>query len=204
MKRVIKENINTPKYWDGELKKEYLSTKRRFDDDRRDFLTGAMEDVWQYYPDYEQLNILDVGCAEGQALRSVHVLFPTWRKAGVDFCPESIMRCKDFDPNFEFWCQSVYDLPFEDNEFMVVHCGETLEHLDDPEAAVKELFRVVKPKGNLVLSVPFMDKNTSPEHIWEFDIQNCIDLTAPYGKIVNLKIAAGGISICWSTKKPWK
>ncbi len=45
-------------------------------------------------------------------------------------------------------------LPFEDNEFSHVICTETLEHIDDDQAMLRELVRVLRPGGVLVISVP--------------------------------------------------
>jgi len=45
-------------------------------------------------------------------------------------------------------------LPFEDESFDVVTCIEGLEHLENPFQAVRELARVLRPDGTLVLSTP--------------------------------------------------
>ena len=48
----------------------------------------------------------------------------------------------------------VTTLPFRDEVFDAVICSEVLEHLADNRAAIGELVRVLKPGGNLVVSVP--------------------------------------------------
>lgn len=48
-------------------------------------------------------------------------------------------------------------LPFKDDAFDAVTSGETLEHLDDDEAAVAELARVVRPRGICVVTVPALE-----------------------------------------------
>jgi len=50
-------------------------------------------------------------------------------------------------------------LPFRDGEFDAVLCFETVEHMPEPAAFVKELARVVKPGGRLLL--------TTPNILWE-------------------------------------
>ncbi len=52
----------------------------------------------------------------------------------------------------------VNDLPFEDSSFDNIVCLEVLEYVLTPEKAVSEIYRVLAPSGNLVLSVPFMYK----------------------------------------------
>ncbi len=45
-------------------------------------------------------------------------------------------------------------LPFPDGAFDVVICSEVMEHIPDNRKAVSELMRVLKPGGDLVVSVP--------------------------------------------------
>ena len=48
----------------------------------------------------------------------------------------------------------MYQLPYEDNFFDLIICSEVLEHLDDYHAALKEIYRVLKPAGKFLPSVP--------------------------------------------------
>jgi len=45
-------------------------------------------------------------------------------------------------------------LPYEDSSFDVVTCVEGLEHLENPFAASREMARVLKPEGVLILTTP--------------------------------------------------
>ena len=49
---------------------------------------------------------------------------------------------------------SLLELPFPDGTFDVVLSSEVIEHTPSPEAAARELYRVLKPGGHLVLSTP--------------------------------------------------
>ncbi len=51
---------------------------------------------------------------------------------------------------------SVYKIPFTDNAFDTAVFCEILEHLDKPEAALLEIFRIMKPGGKLIMTVPFL------------------------------------------------
>lgn len=46
------------------------------------------------------------------------------------------------------------DLPFANDVFDVVFCGETIEHLIDPDHLLDEMHRVLKPGGLLILTTP--------------------------------------------------
>ena len=51
---------------------------------------------------------------------------------------------------------SVYELPFQEGEFDMVLCMVVMEHLEDPKQAILEMKRVLKPRGKILVSVPFM------------------------------------------------
>jgi SAM-dependent methyltransferase len=57
---------------------------------------------------------------------------------------------------------SVLDLPFEDDTFDVILSQAVLEHVPDPQRAVDEMARVLKPGGTLLVEAAFMQ----PGHLW--------------------------------------
>jgi SAM-dependent methyltransferase len=64
---------------------------------------------------------------------------------------------------------SVYELPFGDAEFDVVLRCSVLEHLEDPRKAIAEMMRVLKPKGRIIVSVPFLfPLHDAPGDYWRF------------------------------------
>jgi len=48
------------------------------------------------------------------------------------------------------------NLPFEKETFDVVFCSQVLEHLPEPQKALDEFARVLRPGGRLVLTVPHL------------------------------------------------
>lgn len=47
-------------------------------------------------------------------------------------------------------------LPFKNKVFDAVICAELLEHLPKPRQVLKEVHRVLKPRGTLLISAPFL------------------------------------------------
>jgi len=46
-------------------------------------------------------------------------------------------------------------IPEEDNSFDQIICYHVLEHIPDDQAAIKELYRVLKPNGHVLIQTPF-------------------------------------------------
>jgi SAM-dependent methyltransferase len=49
----------------------------------------------------------------------------------------------------------ISQIPVGDQSFDIVLCTEVLEHVPDPVSAVKELCRIVKPGGEMIITAPF-------------------------------------------------
>lgn len=49
----------------------------------------------------------------------------------------------------------ITEIPLENNSVDAILCTEVLEHIPDPQAAIKEFSRLIKPNGFLILTSPF-------------------------------------------------
>jgi ubiquinone/menaquinone biosynthesis C-methylase UbiE len=124
---------------------------------------------------------LEVGCGVAPHCVMASKIGESW---GIDISDELITLLREAYPQVNYLVGNINDLPIKDNYFDCVAIGEVLEHVEDPEAVLKELFRVLKPEGWLSLSTPNNDNgNCAPiEHIWSYlqvDIQN---LLGKFGK----------------------
>lgn len=89
-------------------------------------------------------SILDVGCGEGFALERIRKSGVGKKLEGVDVSPDAIERGREMHRALTLKQGDAYSLPYQDGAFDAVLCCEVLEHLERPDDALKELWRVAK------------------------------------------------------------
>jgi SAM-dependent methyltransferase len=79
---------------------------------------------------------------------------------------------------------SALDMPFEADRFDCVFATECLEHIADPFRFCQEMTRVLKPGGELVLTVPFLyHQHGDPYDFWRPTRQCLLDLLKDYESV---------------------
>ncbi len=105
--------------------------------------------------------VLDAGCGLGRHLRHL-ARMPGLKIFGIDknaWALRETAKSLDAMPDAQSkdYLVSIADinrLPFADASFDCIICSEVLEHIPDHEQAIRELDRILKPHGTLVVSVP--------------------------------------------------
>jgi len=117
---------------------------------------------WMQRCDKSRLRLLDIGCGKGQflfdvteALRTRHQASLS-RVAAVDLVRAEGNLLDKITPVPEFFQQSVdgQKLPFTDGSFDFVSCNHVLEHVFETEKFLREIRRVTRSDGLVVVSVP--------------------------------------------------
>lgn len=103
-------------------------------------------------PDWRNKVILDAGCGTGLILQR---LGNDEKNVGIDIAPEAISFCRRRGLN-NVRQADICALPFLDASFDAVICSSVLYHewISDPNAAFREIHRVLRPGGLILLNVP--------------------------------------------------
>lgn len=98
-----------------------------------------------------QGNLLDIGCSDGTTTYNVSLASSNLKITGLDLYKETIEFAKKKYPNIKFIFADAQNLPFKAKSFNYVTAIEVLEHIPDPDKALSEIRRILKPKGTLII-----------------------------------------------------
>lgn len=97
--------------------------------------------------------VLDCGCGDGFVSENIKKLLPKTKVFGVDISTKAGEKVRA--KNIIFKKANLSEkIPFPDRHFDLVFAGEIIEHLENPDQFLKEVNRVLKNKGYLVISTP--------------------------------------------------
>lgn len=155
--------------------------------------------------------LLDVGCGGGRFMRRMHKL--GWQAEGNDFDPQAAERV-----------QREYGLPVHVGElaacrlpaahYDAITLSQAIEHVYDPAATLREIHRLLKPGGRLVLTTPNPESRCAqhyvahwrgweaPRHLQLFPLAALRTLCERQGyEIVTARISAAGTAGTWRVSR---
>ncbi len=91
--------------------------------------------------------ILEIGSGLGIIAGSMAERDRSVQVTGIEYAQEQINQCPTHHPNLQFVQGDAQQLPFDDAQFDVVYGRYILEHLNNPQQALQEAYRVLKPGG---------------------------------------------------------
>lgn len=107
--------------------------------------------------DISEQKIVDIGAGEGyfcqllgEHIANKYGIEPSKVLNACDMFPETFrydrIQCAQIDANFH--------LPYKDNTFDIITCIEVIEHIEDQFLLIRELFRITKPGGRVIMTTP--------------------------------------------------
>ena len=102
------------------------------------------------YKNKNNLNILDIGCGTGIIMQKLSKYGKVY---GIDVSDDALKFCKARNLK-NIKKASVMKIPFKNNSFDLVGCFDVLYHkgINDDLKAIKEIYRVLKKSGRLLVT----------------------------------------------------
>jgi len=156
-KRLLSRR-RAPEHLDPELRDRIRSSFDEASRDEENFPSTIDPRIYHvklildYFGDLTGKRVLDVGCGKGRFARILKDRYPESEIWGLDISEEML---KFVPACIQTRAGSMTELPFEDGYFDAAYATESLEHAVEIDVAVRDICRVVKPGGRIVV----IDKN---------------------------------------------
>ncbi len=124
-----------------------------------------MEQLKAYFSESEINSILDIGTGSGDFIEVLQDVFPQAQITGVDPDTESLQEAIKKYPGVSFGEMRAEILEFADNSFDLASISMALHHLPDIQTSLKEMLRVVKPGGWIIVNELFSDNLNSAQEV---------------------------------------
>ncbi len=164
------------------LKKE-LRSKERSIAQFSNWATSYNRDIWGYYFryttnkalgffNYNNANILDLGCATGDLCIKIAQHFSPQSVVGIDITPKMIefarsrLALSPFKNTVSFILADAEKIPYEKDYFDYVFCLNAFHHFPNSAEVIQEVKRVLKKGGKFIFLDPY--KGGILRSIWVF------------------------------------
>jgi ubiquinone/menaquinone biosynthesis C-methylase UbiE len=153
---------------------------------------GRYDLVTRFFGDLKGKKILDLGGGDAALAyclykRGAQVVVIDNEPLGIEMGKENFASK---NAHAEFLLGSAYELPFESDTFDGVVCSEVVEHLEQPERAVEEAARVLKPGGLCIITTPYrlLEKPTDSDDLRAYYPSEVETLLSPYLKDIHVHL----------------
>lgn len=103
--------------------------------------------------------VLDVGCGISTVLH-----FLDGERYGIDPLADKYKQLYSYPEGINIRRGFGEEIPFPDEYFDIVFCSSALDHVANPQKAIGEIHRVLKPGGFFVLSVEIFEEKIVSDH----------------------------------------
>ena len=119
--------------------------------------------VLEFLPPVQGPRILEIACGRGGfsrllGSRGASVCGADFSASAVDIAKERLLGHPALADRVNYVQADAQNMSFDENSFDIVISCETIEHVPDPRAAVREMYRVAKPGGTLLPHHPQLSK----------------------------------------------
>jgi len=104
-------------------------------------------------PPVRDAKALEVGCGSGGYLQRLREA--GWQVEGIEFAADPARRCREL--GFRVHTTGIEDADLQPAAYDLVVAWMVVEHLHDPGSVLAQMNRLLRPDGNLMISVPNID-----------------------------------------------
>ncbi len=95
----------------------------------------------------------EVGCGTGFVLSEIERERPALLASGCEIYSDQLPIIQNRVPNADLFQVDIRDFPFE-REFDVIGAFDVIEHIEEDESALENMYKAIKPGGGALVTVP--------------------------------------------------
>ncbi len=136
-------------------------------------------------------DLLEVGCGEGRGIEWVQSSIRSY--SAIDKIRRAVEVLQKKYPSHQFVSANLPPLPYEDASFDSVISFQVIEHIRNDRLFLKEIYRVLRPGGVLLLTTPnrLQSLSRNPWHVREYTGPELAALTRQFFPNVEMKGITG-------------
>lgn len=98
-------------------------------------------------------NFCEIGCGTGYVLQGIASAFPGWSLSATEIYADGLQFAAARVPRASFYQLDARRIPFS-VEFDVIGAFDVLEHIEEDERVLQEMYRAIVPGGGMLITVP--------------------------------------------------
>jgi len=132
---------------------EYAKIAQNYDEKWAFYVDATTRETLRRLPMTPASRVLDVGCGTGEVLRRLRAKYPNAALAGIDPVPAMLAVAADkLSGNEDLRVGYADVLPWDSASFDLVVSCNMFHYITHPIQALREMARVIRPGGSLVLT----------------------------------------------------
>jgi len=140
-------------YDKNSVQKEYAQLAQKYDDKWRFYVEATLQETLKKIELHPGESLLDIGCGTGVFLESLEKKYPDAILSGVDPTQEMLdIARKRLSKKVHIEQSWAEKLPFEAENFDLIVSCNMFHYIREPMVALKEIMRVLKPGGKVVIT----------------------------------------------------
>jgi ubiquinone/menaquinone biosynthesis C-methylase UbiE len=141
---------------------EYAQLAARYDSRWSFYVNATLQATLSHLDLHPGDRILDLGCGTGTLLENLLTVAPEAEMFGLDPCAEMLNVARQKLPaSIDLKLGNATNIPFSRDSFDVLVSTSAFHYFRQPEQAVQEMKRVLKPGGHLIITD------------WSYDYWSC-------------------------------
>jgi trans-aconitate methyltransferase len=98
-------------------------------------------------------SFLEIGCGTGFVISAISQQFPEAKLLGSEYLEEGLVYARQRLPNAEFTQMDARHIPYQ-SELDAIGAFDVLEHIEEDEIVLEQIFNALKPNGLVFITVP--------------------------------------------------